>query len=145
MYIIYFFFSLLFFIRYCLDSAFQLEFNFPGGIQGPKHPKPGKRFHGDGRVAFLPDNTEGNKVLRLFRKGWKRKLLFTIGYSQTRQIDDVLIYNGMYGVYCTDPAQETYTHSYSAGVSHRYIFIYAVYRRKKFHILFFRNSYENES
>jgi len=51
------------------------------GIQGPEHPNPGREFYAVGfpRVAYLPDNPKGRKVLRLLDEAWHRKLIFTVG------------------------------------------------------------------
>ena len=35
------------------------------------------------RVAYLPDNSKGQKVLRLLRKAFNQRLIFTIGRSVT--------------------------------------------------------------
>jgi deltex-like protein len=42
-----------------------ITYNFSGGIQGPEHPNPGKPYFCQGfpRVAYLPDNSEGEKAL----------------------------------------------------------------------------------
>lgn len=78
------------------DHAWEVNFNFPGGMQGPKHPSPGSRLYSDARVAYLPDTDEGREVLELFKRGWKQRILYTVGYSQTRQVDGVIIYNGIH-------------------------------------------------
>jgi len=35
------------------------------------------------REAYLPDNDEGRKVLRLLRKAFVQRLIFTVGQSTT--------------------------------------------------------------
>ncbi len=73
-----------------------MQFEFPGGTQGKEHPNPGKAYHGDSRVAYLPDNAEGQKLLKMFEVGWERKQLFKIGFSETRNVDGVICYNGIH-------------------------------------------------
>ena len=41
--------------------------------------------------AYLPDNTEGNKVLELLKKAWVMKLTFTIGTSLRTGTENVII------------------------------------------------------
>jgi deltex-like protein len=60
-----------------------MEFDFDDGTQGKDHPAPGMPYSGTGRTAYLPDNDEGNEILKLFKIGWKRRLLFRIGTSVT--------------------------------------------------------------
>ena len=52
-------------------------------MQGPEHYKPGEPYIGTTRCAYLPDNSEGWEVVRLLRKAFDERLLFTIGYSMT--------------------------------------------------------------
>jgi deltex-like protein len=75
---------------------FYLTFNFPSGIQGPNSYQPGQRYPADSRVAYLPDNKDGREILAMFQQAWDQKMLFTIGYSLTRQVDNVVMYNGIH-------------------------------------------------
>ncbi|ETO17591.1 BAL-associated protein [Reticulomyxa filosa] len=74
----------------------KLTFQFEGGIQGYDHPNPGQPYFGDIRVAYLPDTKEGREVLKLLRTAWERKLIFTVGYSMTRLLDNVIVFNGIH-------------------------------------------------
>ena len=76
-------------------KTIQIDFVFPDGKQASEHPNPGTPYYGERRRCFLPNNTEGKKVLKLVKVAWKRKLMFTIGYSETRGVDDVIIWNGI--------------------------------------------------
>jgi rubredoxin len=67
-------------------KTLHITFQFPGT----------HRYGSDYREAYLPDTPEGRKVLALFEEGWKRKVLFTVGYSQTRDMHNVIIYNGIH-------------------------------------------------
>ncbi len=60
-----------------------ISYKFSSGIQGPGHPNPGKPYTGTNRTAYLPDNEEGKKVLKLLKKAFQQKLTFTIGRSTT--------------------------------------------------------------
>ncbi|KAL1494531.1 hypothetical protein ABEB36_010115 [Hypothenemus hampei] len=73
----------------------QIVYNIQSGIQGPEHPNPGREFYAVGfpRVAYLPDNPKGRKVLRLLDEAWHRKLIFTITRSNTTGCEDVVAWN----------------------------------------------------
>lgn len=45
------------------------------------------------RTAFLPDNDEGNELLRLLRIAWDRRICFNIGKSATTGDENVLTWN----------------------------------------------------
>ncbi|KAG7465602.1 hypothetical protein JOB18_043979 [Solea senegalensis] len=53
------------------------------GWQTEKHPKPGIYFTGSRRSAYLPYNKEGKDVLKLLKKAFDQKLIFTVGTSRT--------------------------------------------------------------
>jgi deltex-like protein len=57
-----------------------ITYNFGRGTQDGEGPHPGRPFIAPNfpKVAFLPDNEEGNKVLELFQEAWNRRLLFQI-------------------------------------------------------------------
>lgn len=68
---------------YSQDGIISIRYYFPDGIQGPEHPKPGERYAGTSRQAYLPDNQEGNEVLRLLQIAWQRRLTFQVNESVT--------------------------------------------------------------
>uniref|UniRef100_A0A8B9CN15 E3 ubiquitin-protein ligase n=1 Tax=Anser brachyrhynchus TaxID=132585 RepID=A0A8B9CN15_9AVES len=63
--------------------------------QGPEHPNPGKKFTARGfpRHCYLPDNEKGRKVLKLLIVAWDRRLIFTIGTSNTTGESDTVVWN----------------------------------------------------
>ena len=73
-----------------------ITYKFEDGVQGPEHPNPGKRYCGTMRSAFLPDNDEGNKVLKLLQKAFRQRLTFTIGRSSTTGANNVITWNGIH-------------------------------------------------
>jgi deltex-like protein len=73
-----------------------VDFRFPDGVQGDEHANPGVAYAGDHRQAFLPNCADGRRVLRMFRAAWARRLLFTIGRSETRGRDNLIVYNGIH-------------------------------------------------
>lgn len=50
----------------------------------------GDKFHRD---AFLPNNAEGNEVLRLLQIAFDRRLCFTVGTSNTTGHENVIVWN----------------------------------------------------
>ena len=77
------------------SGAIVISYRFPSGTQGPDHPNPGTPYTGTTRTAYLPNNDQGRKVLKLLRKAFEQKLLFTIGLSNTTGRDDCVIWNGI--------------------------------------------------
>ncbi|KAJ8317353.1 hypothetical protein KUTeg_005257 [Tegillarca granosa] len=73
-----------------------IKYIFPDGIQRENHPNPGKKYKGTERTAYLPDNTEGRKILRMLRVAWNRKLIFTIGSSHTTGQENVVTWNDIH-------------------------------------------------
>ena len=73
-----------------------ISYNIPSGKQTAEHPHPGRHYSGDSRTAYLPDNKEGNKVLTLLQQAFEMRLIFTIGRSVTRDVDDVVVWNDIH-------------------------------------------------
>ncbi|MEQ2177299.1 hypothetical protein GOODEAATRI_002156, partial [Goodea atripinnis] len=67
---------------------------FPSLITG--HPNPGVRYSSTSRTAYLPDCAEGQKVLRLLKKAFDRRLTFTIGRSATTGLNNVITWNDIH-------------------------------------------------
>ncbi len=55
-----------------------------------------RKYKGTDRVAYLPDNKEGNKILNLLKVAFDRKLLFTVGTSVTTGKSNTTIWNGVH-------------------------------------------------
>ncbi|XP_017343472.1 probable E3 ubiquitin-protein ligase DTX3 isoform X1 [Ictalurus punctatus] len=71
-------------------------YSFPPGFQSQEHPNPGVRYPGTDRVAYLPDSPEGNRVLRLLRRAFEQRLIFTIGTSMTTGMHNVITWNDIH-------------------------------------------------
>lgn len=73
-------------------------FSIASGIQGKNHPNPGRAYYAVGfpRVCYLPDNCQGRRLLRLLNIAWDRRLIFTIGRSNTTGLEDVVTWNGIH-------------------------------------------------
>ncbi|MGH0149627.1 UNVERIFIED_CONTAM: hypothetical protein FKN15_061581 [Acipenser sinensis] len=77
-------------------GTIEISYDIPSGTQTEKHPNPGRRFHGTTRQAYLPDNAEGDEVLRLLKKAFDQKLIFTVGTSRTSGADDTVTWNDIH-------------------------------------------------
>ncbi|XP_055965379.1 E3 ubiquitin-protein ligase DTX3L [Sorex fumeus] len=73
-----------------------IHYNMKEGIQTEEHPNPGKRYCGAQRKAYLPDNEEGKEVLKLLRRAFEQKLIFTVGTSRTSGMSDVITWNDIH-------------------------------------------------
>jgi hypothetical protein len=58
-----------------------VRFAIPSGFQDLDAPIPGEPYEGINMTSYLPDTSEGREVLRLLELGWKRRLLFKIGFN----------------------------------------------------------------
>ncbi|XP_032362862.1 probable E3 ubiquitin-protein ligase DTX3 [Etheostoma spectabile] len=61
-----------------------------------EHPHPGVRYSSTSRTALLPASEEGEKVLKLLRKAFDRRLTFTIGRSVTPGLNNVITWNDIH-------------------------------------------------
>merc|ERR1712228_102649 len=77
-------------------GSIQIVHKFPSGVQGAKHPNPGKNYGARTEFIYLPASEDGMECLGLIRVGWKRKLLYTIGHSVTLNASDRIIFNGIH-------------------------------------------------
>ena len=75
-----------------------VEYRFKDGMQNVTHPNPGFPYHADSfpRKAYFPATPEGNKVVRMLRLAFDRKLIFTVGQSATTGRDNVIVWNGVH-------------------------------------------------
>ncbi|XP_035980615.1 uncharacterized protein LOC118556663 isoform X2 [Fundulus heteroclitus] len=70
-----------------------ITYMIPNGKQTEKHPNPGRPYQGTKRTAYLPDNEEGQEVLKLLKKAFDQKMIFTVGTSRTTGLDNQVIWN----------------------------------------------------
>ncbi|XP_061601475.1 E3 ubiquitin-protein ligase DTX3L-like [Cololabis saira] len=71
------------------DDTLQISFTFPGRTQTENLPHPGQPFSEKRVLAYLPENREGRKVLKLLEKAFQQQLLFTS--SSSKPGEDVVI------------------------------------------------------
>ncbi|KAH3789919.1 E3 ubiquitin-protein ligase DTX3L-like [Dreissena polymorpha] len=85
-----------------------IHYSFADGTQTEEHPHPGKHYYGTSRTAYLPDNEEGRKVLRLLKASFKRRLTFTVGHSRTTGMDDCVTWNDIHHKTCPCGGQQNF-------------------------------------
>uniref|UniRef100_A0A7S2XP90 RING-type E3 ubiquitin transferase n=1 Tax=Attheya septentrionalis TaxID=420275 RepID=A0A7S2XP90_9STRA len=68
----------------------QIMYTVPSGIQLPYHENPGNQFSGTNRLAYLPDNPEGRRLLKRFKSAWSLGHMFTIGTSLTTGQENII-------------------------------------------------------
>ncbi|MES1919579.1 E3 ubiquitin-protein ligase dtx3l [Bonamia ostreae] len=78
------------------DESWTIKFYFPPGKQSSLHSNPGAPYKGETRYAYLPDTQKGQAILIRFIKAWRKKLLFNVGFSISRQKENVIIYDGVH-------------------------------------------------
>lgn len=74
-------------------NTIVITYEIPSGTQGIEHPKPGERFQGVTRVAYLPNSPEGREVFELFKKAFDAKLIFSVGTSASTKKDNTVVWN----------------------------------------------------
>lgn len=77
-------------------GTYMIAYQFPSGLQGPRHPSPGTPYAGTSRRAFIPGTPRGRQVLRKFLRAWDARLLFTVGTSVTTGKPNCVIWNGIH-------------------------------------------------
>ncbi|XP_075412444.1 E3 ubiquitin-protein ligase DTX3L [Tenrec ecaudatus] len=77
-------------------DTIRICYEMIGGIQTKDHPNPGRTYGSTVRIAYLPDNEEGRDVLRMLRIAFQRKLIFTVGQSQTSGASSAITWNDIH-------------------------------------------------
>ncbi|XP_055039779.1 E3 ubiquitin-protein ligase DTX3L isoform X2 [Misgurnus anguillicaudatus] len=90
------------------DGTIEIFYDIPSGVQTSKHPNPGKHYHGTHRTAYLPDNQEGNNILKLLQKAFDQKLIFTVGTSTTSGVNNAVTWNDIHHKTNTHGGPEKY-------------------------------------
>ncbi|XP_038071047.1 uncharacterized protein LOC119739960 [Patiria miniata] len=73
-----------------------ITYTFLNGIQTDEHPNPGLQYRGTQRQAYLPNNRQGQEVLKLLKTAFDARLLFTIGRSVTTGADNTVVWNDVH-------------------------------------------------
>lgn len=87
-----------------------INWSIPGGTQTGLHPNPGTRYRGAYRTGYLPFTKKGKLVFKLLKLAFERRLMFTVGFSITRGVDNVTIWNEIHAK--TSMSGGAYYHGY---------------------------------
>ena len=63
-------------------STIQINYQISSGKQGKEHPNPGQPYHGTSQTAYVPNSPVGREVVKLLRKAFDARMIFTVGPSQ---------------------------------------------------------------
>ncbi|XP_054466680.1 E3 ubiquitin-protein ligase DTX3L [Anoplopoma fimbria] len=77
-------------------GTITIHYNIPSGIQKEEHPNPGQPYEGASRTAYLPDSSEGRRILTLLRQAFNQKLIFTVGRSTTSGRNNMVTWNDIH-------------------------------------------------
>ncbi|XP_071771288.1 uncharacterized protein LOC139924207 [Centroberyx gerrardi] len=77
-------------------GTITIHYYIPSGIQKEEHPNPGQRYEGASRTAYLPDSSEGRKVLELLKQAFNQRLVFTVGQSSTTGRNNLVTWNDIH-------------------------------------------------
>ena len=77
-------------------GTIEIHYDIPNGIQGKEHPNPGQHFRGTSRTAYVPNSPEGKKVVRLLRRAFDARLIFTVGTSHTTGATNAVVWNDIH-------------------------------------------------
>jgi deltex len=76
-------------------GSIAIHYQIPSGVQLSYHPNPGVHFVADSRVAYLPNNQQGQDLLKRLKYAFSHGLTFTVGTSMTTRISNVLVWSSI--------------------------------------------------
>ena len=94
-------------------GTIQIHYDIPSGKQGKEHPNPGHYFTGTSRIAYVPNSPEGRKVVRLLRKAFDARLIFTVGTSHTSGATNAVVWNDIHHKTSTQGGPTKLVNNYS--------------------------------
>jgi deltex-like protein len=74
-------------------TTIEILYSIPGGTQRSYHENPGNSYQGTTRMAYLPNNKQGTRLLTRLKFAWTHGLAFTIGTSVTTGQRGSVIWN----------------------------------------------------
>ncbi|XP_076021323.1 uncharacterized protein LOC143012139 [Genypterus blacodes] len=77
-------------------GTIMIHYYIPNGIQKKEHPNPRQHYEGVSRSAYLPDSSEGRKVLDLLTRAFDQRLIFTVGRSNTTGRNNLVTWNDIH-------------------------------------------------
>lgn len=77
-------------------QSIVITYSMPSGVQKSYHENPGQRYQGTSRIAYLPDNDDGRKLLKRLKYAWMQGLTFTIGTSLTTGMPNCITWSSIH-------------------------------------------------
>lgn len=77
-------------------TSIRISYNMPSGTQKHYHENPNQPYSGTTRVAYLPNNTEGRKLLKRLKYAWTHGLTFRVGTSLTTQMPNQVTWTSIH-------------------------------------------------
>lgn len=77
-------------------GAIVIQYHFPSGVQKAGDIRPGQPYSGTSRQAYLPNNDEGKRVLKLLQLAFDHRLVFTVGDSVTTGCQNTVVWNNIH-------------------------------------------------
>ena len=108
-------------------GTIQIQYHIPSGRQGKEHPNPGQCFRGTARTAYVPDSPEGRKVVRLLRKAFDARLIFTVGTPHISGVTNAVVWNDIHHKTSMSGGPTKLVISYLATISFILIIIHCSY------------------
>ncbi|XP_010744045.2 E3 ubiquitin-protein ligase DTX3L isoform X1 [Larimichthys crocea] len=77
-------------------GTLTIHYYIPNGIQKEEHPQPGQQYEGVSRTAYLPDSPEGKEIVKLLKRAFDQRLIFTVGQSTTSGRNNTVTWNDIH-------------------------------------------------
>ena len=77
-------------------GTITIYYEIPSGKQDKEHPNPGQYYHGTSCTAYVPDSPEGKRVVRLLRRAFEARLIFTVETSHTTGATNAVVWNDIH-------------------------------------------------
>ncbi len=78
------------------NGTIAISYDLRGGIQKEYHPNPGKSYRSTRRMAYLPDNDDGQALLKRLMYAFRCGLSFQIGTSMTTGRSDCITWSSIH-------------------------------------------------
>lgn len=73
-----------------------IMYSLQGGMQKAFHENPGVRYNGTTRTGYLPNNSQGQALLKRLRLAFAHGLTFSIGTSLTTHTPNVITWGSVH-------------------------------------------------
>ncbi|XP_037634904.1 E3 ubiquitin-protein ligase DTX3L [Sebastes umbrosus] len=77
-------------------GTIKIHYYIPSGIQKEEHQNPGQPYEGASRTGYLPDSSEGRSIVKLLKRAFNQRLVFTVGRSTTSGMNNMVTWNDIH-------------------------------------------------